>query len=339
VVARSTAEAARAQHAAKVADIAAQERIRGQAEAEARQVQQERVKSLPVLDREIKAALDEVVASRGRLTAAEAEVAVELEIAAAASAAAHDVVAVDLDAPKAALAAALQGDERERAALEQARATIARQQGQADQLQLVISRKRASAAEAGGVGDDLSDYRLIEAALGRDGVQTFEVDAAGPAVASIVNELLSCWSARFSLKFETLRAKKGSEGGYTEVFDIIVYDNDANAWRKVEDLCGGEKVFVKEALSLGIAVYNARRSGQGWRTFFRDEADGQLSEQNAIAWLAMLRRAADLGGFEQVLFITHRRALWERADARLLVSGGTVTVADAGDITLSPAAP
>jgi hypothetical protein len=38
----------------------------------------------------------------------------------------------------------------------------------------------------------------------------------------------------------------------------------------------------------------------------------------------MLRRAMDLGGFHQVIFICHTPPVWELADCVLLVVGGRV---------------
>ena len=127
------------------------------------------------------------------------------------------------------------------------------------------------------------------------------------------------------MRFETLREKK-SAAGFTEVFEIRVFDAEREAERTVEQLSGGEKAIVSLALAMGLAVYNARRNRVAWRTLFLDETTAALSAKNALAYLAMVRRAADMGGFEQVLFVSHQPELWERADARVLVGGGKVVV-------------
>jgi len=44
----------------------------------------------------------------------------------------------------------------------------------------------------------------------------------------------------------------------------------------------------------------------------------------------MLRRAIDLGGFHQVIFICHAPLVWELADAILSVRGGCVVIGDRG---------
>ncbi len=181
-------------------------------------------------------------------------------------------------------------------------------------------------AEAYAAETALSEWGILEKALGRDGVQALEIDAAGPAVAGIANELLeSCYGPRFSLSFETLREKKSKKGEYVEAFDIQVYDE--GVLRTVEDLSGGEKVIVGEALGLALALFNSKQSGVKWATLWRDETAGALDPANAQRYVDMLRRARELGGFHQVIFVSHSEQVWERADARVTVESGQVSVA------------
>ena len=172
---------------------------------------------------------------------------------------------------------------------------------------------------------ELGDWSLLERGLGKDGAQALEIDAAGPEVARITNELLaSCYGPRFSIAFETLREKKSAKGEYSESFDVKVFD--AGAERPVEALSGGEKVVVGEAIGLAIAIVNARKSGIRWETLWRDETAGALDPENADRYVLMLRRARELGGFAQVIFVSHSPEVWEAADVRLVVAGGRVTV-------------
>jgi exonuclease SbcC len=181
-------------------------------------------------------------------------------------------------------------------------------------------QEKVTAAE-----QEVGDWGLLEQALGRDGVQALEIDAAGPEVARLTNELLhACYGTRWSISFETLREKKSAAGEFAEVFDIRVLDEGKE--RSVEGISGGERVIVGEAIALGLAIFSARRSGIAWRTIFRDETSGALSLANATKYVDMLRRALALGGFHQVVFISHQPEVVERADARLLVADGRVTV-------------
>jgi exonuclease SbcC len=82
-------------------------------------------------------------------------------------------------------------------------------------------------------------------------------------------------------------------------------------------------------VDLGIAIYNMRQ-GEGLRyeTLFRDETVGALDAVNGKEYVRMLRRAMDLGGFHQVIFICHTPLVWELADRILSIGGGRVFVGD-----------
>ena len=89
----------------------------------------------------------------------------------------------------------------------------------------------------------------------------------------------------------------------------------------------GQFVLVYEAINLSIAIYNMRQ-GEGIRyeTLFRDETVGALDATNAKEYVRMLRRAMDLGGFRQVIFICHTPLVWELTDRILSVGGGCVVM-------------
>lgn len=198
----------------------------------------------------------------------------------------------------------------------------------AAQLEQLREKERSLKPLRGAVSiaeEAVGDWGLLAQALGRDGIQALEIDASGPEVARITNELLeACYGPRFSVAFETLREKKRARGEYSEVFDVRVYDRGVE--RVVEALSGGERVVVGEAIGLALSIFNARKSGVRWRTLFRDETAGALDPVNAHAYVDMLRRALALGGFEQVLFVSHSQLVWERADVRIALEGGRVGV-------------
>ncbi|HXJ93331.1 MAG TPA: hypothetical protein VMT20_10675 [Terriglobia bacterium] len=95
-------------------------------------------------------------------------------------------------------------------------------------------------------------------------------------------------------------------------------------------LSGGQFVLVNEAVNLGIAINNMRQ-GDGIRheTLFRDETVGTLDTKNGREYVRMLRRAMDVVGYDQVIFVCHAPQIWEMADRVLRVEGGKVFI-DAG---------
>jgi exonuclease SbcC len=89
---------------------------------------------------------------------------------------------------------------------------------------------------------------------------------------------------------------------------------------------------VAEAISLAIAIYNARRSAIPILDLWRDECSGALHPDSAPLYVTMLRQALSLGGFHRVYFVSHQPDLWRLADARLLVDSGQCRVADAVEL-------
>jgi exonuclease SbcC len=191
-------------------------------------------------------------------------------------------------------------------------------------------------AEVRDAEEQVGAWLLLEQALGKDGIQALEIDAAGPEVARLCNELLeACYGPRFSISFETLREKKSKAGEFSEAFEVRVRDRGQE--RPVEALSGGEKVIVGEAIGLAIAILNARKNSIRWETLIRDETSGALDPENAQAYVEMLRRALSLGGFRNVLFVAHQTEVVERADVRLVVADGRVRIhTDAELSTLLP---
>lgn len=58
----------------------------------------------------------------------------------------------------------------------------------------------------------------------------------------------------------------------------------------------------------------------------RDESGAALDPANARAYVAMLRRAAELVGARSVLFVSHSPEVQDLADARIVVEDGKVEV-------------
>jgi len=172
----------------------------------------------------------------------------------------------------------------------------------------------------------LADWTRLAADLGRDGLQAMEIDAAGPELTQLANELLhECVSTRWTVSIETTRSsadgKRQLEGCEVRVVDTVG-GRDAAA----ETFSGGERVILGEAVSLALSVLACRRAGVERPTLVRDESGAALDPENGRAYVSMLRRAADLIGADRVLVVSHSPELVELADARIIVAGGKVEV-------------
>lgn len=153
----------------------------------------------------------------------------------------------------------------------------------------------------------LADERalnLLQQALGPGGVQAFEIDAAGPEVSRIANELLaSCYDDAFQVRLRTLRDKK--DGGQSEDFDVEVFDTYSQKLLVIGDLSGGQRVIVEEALRIALCIFQARRLARPHKSLYRDETTGGLTEDNQRRYVVMLEKARQIGGFSHVYYVTH----------------------------------
>ena len=86
-------------------------------------------------------------------------------------------------------------------------------------------------------------------------------------------------------------------------------------------------VLVNEAVNLGRALYNTQQGESiPYETLFRDETVGAMDAVNGKEYGRMLRRAMDLGGFHQVIFICYFPLGSELADTVLSIGGGCVVI-------------
>src|SRR5208282_4425363 len=121
---------------------------------------------------------------------------------------------------------------------------------------------------------------------------------------------------------------KADGKGMVDDFDVEVRDKNLDRTCLVDELSGGQFVLVNEAVNLGIAIHNMRQGERiRYETLFRDETVGALDAVNGKEYVSMLRRAMDLCGLRQVIFICHTPLISELEDHNISV-GGCVVIGD-----------
>jgi exonuclease SbcC len=166
---------------------------------------------------------------------------------------------------------------------------------------------------------EVADWTRVASDLGKDGLQALEIDAAGPELTGLTNELLhSCHGPRFTARVETQRAsadgKKVLEG-----CDVMVLDTVQGREASGETFSGGERVILAEALALAITVLACRRSGLSDVSLVRDESGAALDPGNARVYVAMLRKAVEMIGARHCLLVSHMPEVQELCDHRIEV--------------------
>ena len=208
-------------------------------------------------------------------------------------------------------------------------ADLARLETQAAEATAAAEKVEQSRAEIQTATADVDDWKHLQKAFGREGIQSLEVDAAGPGVSSLINDLLAeCYGSRFVARLETTALLADGKGS-KEIFDLHVVDTEKGWEGSASSLSGGEKVIVAEALGLAIAIYNAQQSSIPILDVFRDECSGSLDFEKAPLYVTMLRKAVEVGGFHRIFFVAHQRELWALADAQIEIADGQCRVVEA----------
>lgn len=206
---------------------------------------------------------------------------------------------------------------------------LARIEGQLKGIENAETELAGAEARVRELADEISDWAAIEKGLGREGAQALEIDAAGPGVTMLANELFQAADfGRFQLAIETTAPKKS--GGWKEVFEIRIIDGEAG--REARKGSGGEMVILDGGLRLAIAIYNAQKAGYDLRTLWLDESVGALSPANADRYLRMLRKAREIGGFHHVIFIAQQPEVWRQADSIISFENGRASQGEASAI-------
>ncbi len=172
----------------------------------------------------------------------------------------------------------------------------------------------AAEAKAQALSDEIARWKLLAKGLGNDGVIALSIDDAGPAITQIVNDLLlACYGPRFTISIQTQTILANGEKREGFAIDVIDADNDST--KDFAVMSGGQKVWINECLTRGIALYRAQDAQQPFQTLFTDEADGPLDPERKRAFMKMKREVLRLGGYEREFFISQTPDLVDEADA------------------------
>lgn len=199
-------------------------------------------------------------------------------------------------------------------ALELRRSAKARHEASAAATEGEIEALTDDVKRAERLDEEIVHYTVLSKALGRDGIVALCIDDAGPTLASIANDLLTaCYGPRFTVAIQT--QEETASGTVKETFDIRVFDAERDDVKSVSAVSGGERIWINEAMTRAIALYQAQSSGRSYGCLFSDESDGALDPQKKRQFVDMKRKVLELGGYRREFFISHTPAIVEVADA------------------------
>ncbi|MFS8934700.1 AAA family ATPase [Cupriavidus taiwanensis] len=182
-----------------------------------------------------------------------------------------------------------------------------------DRIERELAGLPALEAQVQRLSDEIAQWKLLGKGLGNDGVIALSIDDAGPAITGIVNDLLlACYGPRFTIAIQTQTTLASGEA--RESFSIAVLDAENDSSKEFSVISGGQKVWINECLTRGIALYRAQHAQHGFQTLFTDEADGPLDPERKRAFMKMKREVLRVGGYEREFFISQTPELVDDAD-------------------------
>jgi exonuclease SbcC len=240
---------------------------------------------------------------------------------AAASLAAAEAQAPDLDAAR-----------REMFNLQEREQRLRMELGAARQLVLVLEeqkkRRKAFQAEREDLARSVSQYKQLERAFGKDGVPALLIEQALPQIEAKANTILERLSGGgMAVRFITQAAYKDRRrDDLRETLDIQI--SDGAGTRDYEMFSGGEAFRVNFAVRLALSEVLAQRAGARLQTLVIDEGFGSqdtLGRQRLIEAINLVRQ-----DFARVLVITHidelKDAFPHRIEVEKTARGSTLKV-------------
>ena len=187
--------------------------------------------------------------------------------------------------------------------------------------QLLFMEKQKSAvstadAEIRKLENEKDEFQVLEKAFGNNGIQAVELDSAAPEISDVANSILrETYGDRFSISFETQR--EASDGRKLDDFIINVFDSESGRKKKLDTLCSGELVWIKQALYFSFSVLRARKTGFCFRTRFLDESDGSLDSEARGKYIKMIEAAHKACGAVLTIMITHSQEVKELVSQKI----------------------
>lgn len=156
---------------------------------------------------------------------------------------------------------------------------------------------------------EISEWSYLQIACGKKGIQALEIDSVAPLITGYANALLQkTFGPTFTVRFRTQDPETGKE-----VLDILVIREDGTEVL-LDDLSGGEKVWVLKSLRLAMTLVSKQKSGKLFGTALADEEDGALDVENAQNFVHLYRAFMEQGDFGTAYFISHKPECVAMAD-------------------------
>jgi DNA repair exonuclease SbcCD ATPase subunit len=183
------------------------------------------------------------------------------------------------------------------------------------QLQELKSQQESLEKNLKDLKQDLSEYIIISDMCGPNGIPSIKIDAVIPEVESIANNLLQESNWGYQIRLETQKESvQKNKYKILETLEIVVLDETDRLTKLVSDLSIGQRSVISEAINLALAIIAKQKGIIDIETLFRDETTSNLNREAATNYVKLLRNAMNMGGFKNLIYITHQDFLLSQMD-------------------------
>jgi len=193
-----------------------------------------------------------------------------------------------------------------------------------EKLKTDIREKKLLTSEVNEKRTQMIEWRYLQKACGRDGIQALELDALAPGICDYINMLLpqDVTINRYTqAKIKTTRdAGTGKNTHQVEDFNILFLDSVHQDWVDLSDLSGGEARWAVQAVSDAFGIIRKNNTGMKFLSVFKDEADGALDQEAKEAYFHMLEKAHIESGRHHTIVITHSPAIQEMIPQKIVMN-------------------
>ncbi len=189
-----------------------------------------------------------------------------------------------------------------------------------DVLDSLRARKSDFAFRREELALQISRYKKLERAFGKDGVPALLIEQALPQIEEKANDLLDRLSnGTMTVRFVTQAAYKDAKrDDMKETLDIQI--SDSAGIRDYEMFSGGEAFRVNFAIRLALSHALSQRKGARLQTLIIDEGFGSQDTQGRQRLVEAINQIK--GDFAKILVITHLESLKEAFPTQILVEKG-----------------
>ena len=165
------------------------------------------------------------------------------------------------------------------------------------------------------VEKDISTYKILTTAFGRNGIPSHIIENTIPEIEQIVNDLLI--SLDIDMEIE-LRVKKETKSKtISDTLDINISKDCI--LRPYSNYSGGEKFIIDLVIRTALSVILLRRKGHSNATLAIDEGMGSLDSSNKDKFIKFLNIISSKFSFKKILVITHIEELMDSLPNKIIV--------------------